>query len=180
MRIILAVITVLLLVAPPGASGQTFSVQGSGGPTMTDPGHSLAAGVAFSPTSRLTFMVDVERTHLSTRIHTDARGITSAFRGGTVTVVAPALRVSLLGGDRVGPYGLIGLAAGVSRPNVTDLFPNRVTNEVRGPFAGGGIQVPLRNRVTLFAEARMMLVIGKDVDELFAATPFRAGIAWRF
>ena len=48
------------------------------------------------------------------------------------------------------------------------------------PFAGGGIQVPLRNRVTIFAEARMMLVVGKDADELFAVAPFRAGIAWRF
>ena len=143
---------------------------------MTDPGHSLAAGLAFSPTSHLTFMVDVERTHLSSQIHTDARGVTSAFRGGTVTLAAPALRVSLLGGDRVGPYGLVGLAAGVSRPNVTDLFPSRV----RGPFAGGGILVPLRNRVTFFAEARMMLVVGKEADELFAVAPFRAGIAWRF
>ena len=180
MRIIPAVLTVLLLSSPTIASAQTFAVQGSGGPTMTDPGHSLAAGFAFSPTSHLTFMVDVERTHLSSRIHTDARGVTSAFRGGTVTLAAPALRVSLLGGDRVGPYGLVGLAAGVSRPNVTDLFPSRVTNEVRGPFAGGGIQVPLRNHVTLFAEARMMLVVGKEADELFAVAPFRAGIAWRF
>ena len=180
MRIIPAVLSVLLLVSPTLASGQSFAVQGSGGPTMTDPGHSLAAGLAFSPTSHLAFMVDVERTHLSSQIHTDARGVTSAFRGGTVTLAAPALRVSLLGGDRVGPYGLVGLAAGVSRPNVTDLFPVRASNEVRGAFAGAGIQVPLRNRITLFAEARMTLVVGKDVDELFAVAPFRAGIAWRF
>ena len=121
-----AVFTLLLLSSPAIANGQTFAVQASGSPTMTDPGHSLAAGFAFSPTSHLALMVDVERTHLSSQIHTDARGVTSAFRGGTVTLVAPALRVSLLGGNRVGPYGLIGLAAGVSRPNVTDLFPSRV------------------------------------------------------
>ena len=90
MRIIPAVLTVLLLVSPTLASGQSFAVQGSGGPTMTDPGHSLAAGLAFSPTSHLAFMVDVERTHLSSQIHTDARGVTSAFRGGTVTIAAPA------------------------------------------------------------------------------------------
>jgi hypothetical protein len=179
-RIIPIVLTGLLVASPTIASGQTFAVQGSGGPTMTDPGNSLAAGFAYSPTSHLTFMVDVERTHLPSRVHTDPHGFTSAFRGGTVTLAAPALRVSLLGDDRVGPYGLVGLAAGVSRPNVTDLFPNRVTTEVRGPFAGGGIQVPLRNHLTLFAEARMMLVVGKETDELFAVAPFRAGIAWRF
>ena len=180
MRIILAVTTMLLLVAPSVASAQSFGVQGSAGPTMTDPGNSLAAGVEFSPTSHLTFVLDVERTHLSSRIRTYEDGVTSAFRGGTVTLAAPALRVSLLGRERVGPYGLIGLAAGVSRPNVTDLFPNRVSTEVRAPFAGGGIQVPLKNRVTLFAEARLMLVVGKGADELFAVAPFRAGIAWHF
>ena len=48
----------------------------------------------------------------------------------------------------------------------------------RSPAAG--IQVPLRNHVTLLAETRMMLVVGKEADELFAVAPFRAGIAWRF
>ena len=47
---------------------------------------------------------------------------------------------------------LVGLAAGLSRPNVTDLFPNHITTEVRTPFVGGGIQGPLRRRVTLFAK----------------------------
>ena len=88
--------------------------------------------------------------------------------------------MTLLGRDRAGPYALAGMAAGVSRPNVNDLFPSRITTEVRGPFFGGGIQVPLRNRVTLFADVRMMLVIGKEADELFAVAPIRAGIAWRF
>ena len=91
-----------------------------------------------------------------------------------------ALRVTLLGRDRVGPYALAGMAAGVSRPNVNELFPSRITTEVRGPFFGGGIQVPLRNRVTLFADVRMMLVIGKEADGLFAVAPVRAGIAWHF
>lgn len=181
MRIILAVMTVLVLVSPPVASGQTFQLQGSGGRTMADPGYSLAAGLGFSPTSRVTFMVDVERTHLSSRLSSDPRrGVVSAFRGGTVTVAAPALLVSLLGRDRIGPYGLVGLAAGVSRPNVTDIFPDRISTEVRAPFFGGGIQVPLRNRVTIFAEARMMLVIGTGADDLFAVAPFRAGLAWHF
>ena len=65
MRIILAVIAVLLLVSPNVASGQTVFLHGAGGPTMLDRGSSVAAGVGFSPTSRLTVMVDVERTNIS-------------------------------------------------------------------------------------------------------------------
>ena len=171
--------TVLLLLSPAVASGQSFGLHGSAGPTMHDPGYSLAAGLGFSPTSRVTFVVDVERTHLSSRRTEYPHGF-AYFRGGTVTLAAPALRVSLLGRDRLGPYGLVGLAAGLSRPNVTDVFPDRVSTQVRAPFFGGGIQVPLRDQFTLFAEARMMLVMGKGADELFALAPFRAGLAWRF
>ncbi len=180
MRVIPAVLTVLVVVSPASVSGQTFDLHGSGGPTVTDPGYSLAAGLGFSPTSRVTAMVDVERTHLPSRIRTYPDGGTSAFRGGTLTLGAAALCVSLLGRDRVGPYVLGGLAAGVSRPNVTDTFPTQVTNEVWAPFFGGGIQVPLRDRVTFFADVRMMLVVGKEADELFAVVPIRGGIAWRF
>jgi hypothetical protein len=179
-RIIPGVVTLLLLTFPAVSSAQTVALHGSAGPTMTDPGHSLAAGLEFSPASHLTFLVDFDQTHLQSRIETHERGVTSAFRGGTVTLVAPALRLSVLGNDRVGPYGLVGLAAGVSRPNVTDLFPNEVSHEVLAPFFGGGIQVPLRNHLAFFAEARMMLVVGKEADELFALAPFRAGVAWRF
>jgi hypothetical protein len=179
-RIILPAMTVLSLIAPNITSGQTLSLHGAGGPTMVDRGSSVAAGVGFSPTSRLTVMVDVERTHISSRLDTDDSGVSSAFRGGTLTVAVAALRVTLLDRDRVGPYALAGVAAGVSRPNVNDIFPSGTTTEVRGPFFGGGIQVPLRNRVTLFADVRMMLVIGKEADDLFAVTPIRGGIAWRF
>ena len=107
-------------------------------------------------------------------------GAGSSARSGTLTVAAAALRVSLRGRDRVGPYGLAGIAAGVWRSNVTDVFPNPVTTGVRAPFFGGGIQVPLADRVTFFADYRMMLVVGEDADELFAVSPIRAGLAWHF
>ena len=53
------------------------------------------------------------------------------------------LRVAFFGRDRVGPYVLGGFAAGVSHPNVNELFPDRVTNGVRAAFFGGGIHAPL-------------------------------------
>lgn len=179
MRVIPAVVTVLLLM-PAITRAQTFELHGSAGPTMTDAGYSVAAGVGFSPTSRLTFLVDVERTHLSTQVETDPRGSITTFRGGAVTLGTAALRVSVFGLDRIGPYAIAGFGAGVSKPHVTPTFPTRVTNNVYAPFVGGGFQVPLNDRLTIFADGRMMLVVGTESDELLGVAPIRAGVTWRF
>lgn len=172
--------TALLLMVPAMTTAQTFELHGSAGPTLSDAGYSVAAGIGFSPTSRLTFLVDVERTHLSTQVETDPRGSITTFRGGTVTLGTAALRVSLFARDRIGPYAIAGFGAGVSKPHVTPTFPNRVTNDVRAPFLGGGFQVPLNDRLTVFADGRMMLVIGTESDELLGVAPIRAGVSWRF
>ena len=74
-------------------------------------------------TSHLTFDFNVERTHLSTQISRDAPGVISSFRGGTLTLGTAQLRVSLFDSNRVGPYAIVGFAAGVSRPNVNEIFP---------------------------------------------------------
>jgi hypothetical protein len=153
-------------------------VHGSAGPTLIDGGYSLAGGVGYSPTSHLTALFDVERTHLSSRLRNDGRGGVAGFRGGTLTLGSAQLRVTPFGRDRVGPYGLVGFAAGVSRPNVNEMFPTPVTNDVRAMFFGGGIHVPLKERVSLFADGRMM--IGAEAGELLAIVPIRAGVAWRF
>lgn len=179
MRIVPGVLAILVLAAPAVARAQSFDLHGAGGPTITDPGHSLTAGVGFSLTSRVTFTVDIERTHLPSQFDVHDRGF-SATRGGTLTVGVPALRVSLFPSDRVGPYALAGLAVGVSQPNVNDTFPTPVTNSVIGPFFGGGLQVPLGDRLTLFTDLRMMLVVGTDSEELYGVAPIRVGVAWRF
>jgi hypothetical protein len=178
MRVIPGQVSLLLLASPPVASGQSFVVQGSGGPTLVETGYSLAGGIGFLPISRVALLVDVERTHLSSQVRSDGRGGVSGFRGGTLTLMAAQLRVAPLGHERVGPYGLAGFAAGVSRPNVTELFPERVTNDVRAIFFGGGIHVPLKERISLFADGRMM--VGTEAGELLAVAPLRAGLAWRF
>ena len=51
-RIIPGVMTVLLLALPAVSRAQSFAVHGSAGPTMSDPGYSLAAGLEFAPTAR--------------------------------------------------------------------------------------------------------------------------------
>ena len=178
MRVFPGLLSLLLLASPSIASGQSFVLHGSGGPTLVDAGYSLAAGIGVSPTSHLSVLFDFERTHLSSQSNSDGRGGVTAFRGGTLTLGAAQLRVTPLGHNRVGPYGFAGFAAGVSRPNVNDLFPERVTNDVRAMFFGGGIQVPLQQRVNLFVDGRMM--IGAEAGELLAVVPIRAGVAWRF
>lgn len=178
MRFVPLLLSVLLLTFPCVASGQSFVVHGSAGPTLVDTGYSLAAGVGFSPSSRLTFLLDLERTHLSSRLRSDGRGGFSGFRGGTLTLASAQMRITPFGLDRVGPYGLAGFAAGRSKPNVNQTFPDPVSNDVRALFFGGGIHVPLKPRLNLFADARMML--GSEAGELLAVAPIRAGVALRF
>jgi hypothetical protein len=163
-----------LLLTSSTTTGQSLVLQGAAGPTINDSGYSLAAGIGFAPTSRLTVLFGVDRTHLVTRVTTG-----SAFRGGTFTLATGELRATFLGHDRVSPYALAGAAAGVSRPNVNPTFPNRVTNRARGLFFGGGIHVPLRNRLSVFGDIRMIVGVEGD-DGLVAVAPVRAGVAWRF
>ena len=170
----------LVLVVPAIASGQSLELYGAAGPTLTDPGSSVAAGGGFSPRPWITVAFGVERTQLSTQTTFDEQGrILSSFRGGTMYLGTGEVRVTPLGPDRLGPYGLAGLAAGVSRPHVTARYPDRVTNQVRAVLAGGGLQVPVGGRLSLFAEARMMLG-AEGIEGIVAVAPLRAGLAWRF
>jgi hypothetical protein len=178
MRFIQGLALFLVFTTSTIASAQSFELQGSAGPTLVNSGYSVAGGLGFSPTSRLSVLFDVERTHLSSRLQSDGRGGFSGFRGGALTLGAAQLRVTPFGHDRVGPYGLVGFAAGVSRPNVNELFPNPVTNDVRAMFFGGGIHVPVKDRVSLFADGRML--IGEEAGELLAVAPIRVGVALRF
>ena len=138
------VASVLVLSIPTLTRGQSLVVHGSAGPTLVDRGYNLAAGVGWAPWSRITLSGTLERTHLSSRVSSDFRGGSTAFRGGTLTLAAAELRVSLFARDRATPYVLAGYAAGVSQPTVNQTFTGRVTNDVRAVFGGAGIQVPLR------------------------------------
>ena len=171
-------ILLTMLSAPAVATGQSFEVYGSAGPTVTDTGNSVAVGAGVSPTSRITLGFAFERTHLSSRTST-FQGGSSAFRGGTLLLGTAELRFAPAGRDRIGPYGLVGIAAGVSRPNVNDQFTNRISNGVRAVFFGGGVQVPFNERLAAFVEARPMLGT-EGSDGILAIVPIRAGMSWRF
>lgn len=177
MRPMPALTLLMLLGLPALAAGQAFDVHGSGGPTLVDRGYSLASGIGWLPLSHLQVGLNAERTHLPLRVRGDALG-TSVFRGGTLTVGTIEAQVSLRARDRVTPYLLAGVAAGTSRPNVNERFPNAVRNDVRALFAGGGVLVPVRPALHLFADVRWM--VGAEANEILAVAPLRAGLSWRF
>ena len=179
MRIIQVLLCcVLLAFCPSAAHGQSFELYGSTGPTITDAGLSFAAGVGVSPTSRLTLLASIERTHLVSQIRRETYS-TSYFRGGTYLLASGELRFAPRGRDRVGPFALAGFAAGVSRPNVNEVFRTPATNGARAVFGGGGVVVPLGRRLTAFADVRML--IGTEGNEgIVAVAPVCAGVAWRF
>jgi hypothetical protein len=177
-RVIRWLLCLVFLACPALAQAQSFTVEGAAGPTLIDSGHSLAAGFGVMPTSRVGLVFEVERTHLSSQVHSDGRGGSTAFRGGTLTLASAQVRVVPLGPERIGPYGLAGFAAGMSRPNVNDIFPTRLTNGVLATFFGGGIHLPLTAQMSVFADARMM--VGAEAGELVAVAPLRGGLAWHF
>jgi hypothetical protein len=173
--------SVVLALVPAGAGAQSsapsVSIQAAAGPTIIDTGHHVSAAVGFSPVSRVTLLLDVQRTQLLSRVRRDERGSTG-FRGGTMTAASGEVRVGLWPAQRVTPYGLAGLGAGVSRPTVNEAFPDRVTNGVRFMFFGGGVDVPLREQLSLFGDVR--LLVGAEAGETLAIVPVRLGIAWHF
>jgi hypothetical protein len=178
LRLIWRVLPLLVFLVPADASAQSFTVHAAAGPTVVDRGYSIAAGAGFLANPRVTLQFGLERSHLATRTRGDGRGGGSVFRGGTLTYGSAELALSLFGRDRVTPYGLAGFAAGISHPTVNASFPDRVTNEVRAVFFGGGMHVPIGDGLSVFADGR--LVIGGEAGETLALVPVRAGVGWRF
>ena len=175
-----------LVLAPAAAQAQSFnpsfSVQAAAGPTVVNSGHTVAAAVGFSPWSRVTFLVDVQRTELSSRVTPapfNNRSPYIEFRGGTITAVSGEVRVALFPPDRITPYVLAGFGGGESRPTVNEYFPEAVRNDVGFVFFGGGVQVPVRNHLSVFGDFR---VIGgpEGYDSMIVMYPVRIGMAWRF
>ena len=145
----LCVLSLLSLLVPAVAnaqsSGPSFSLQAAAGPTLVESGYTVSAAAGFSPWSRVTFLLDVQRTVQNpriTRIDTPEYSSVSTFRGGTMTAVSGEARVSLFPANRLTPYLLAGFGRGTSHPTVNEDFPNPVENEARFIFFGGGVHVP--------------------------------------
>ncbi len=178
----------LLVLSPRAATGQTpdaagagfdrFTLQVGAGPLLNSGGHSVSAALSVSPISRVDLAVTVERNHLPFQRETFRDGF-SITRGGTLTSLSGEVRASVFPPHRVSPYGFAGIGGGVSRPTVNDSFPERVENDLRVVYFGGGVRVPIRHGLSLFGDARAMLAL-EGGDGILGVWPVRAGLAWRF
>jgi hypothetical protein len=167
--------------APSDAGGEgreRLSLRAAAGPTLIGGGNVLSAAFGYSPASRLELLLNVERTHLPFQLERFPDGY-SATRGGTMAFVSGELRLALLPADRVSPFAMVGVGGGVSRPNVNDEFPDRVRNDLRVLYLGGGVRVPLRRGFSLLGDVRAMLAL-EGYDGVLGLWPVRAGLAWRF
>jgi Outer membrane protein beta-barrel domain len=157
----------------PNTNNGKVSLHASAGPTLVDAGNTLSAGVSFTPTPRLTLSLTGSRDHLNYRNEP-----LSTLRGGTISTVAGEVRFNVAPGSRVSPYLLGGMGVGVSKPNVAGPFQTRVTNSAQTAFAGGGVEIPIANNLSVVADARYQLVA--ESDSLLAMVPVQFGLAWRF
>ncbi len=189
MRAMAGPVSLLFVLIPHIVTGQTsipasdagregrerLSLQVAAGPTVTlvGGGNVLSAAFGYSPASRLELLLNVERNYVPFQLYGG-----SGARGGTLTFVSGELRVALPV-DRVSLFAIAGVGGGVSRPNVNAEFPDRVRNDLRVLYIGGGVRVPLRRGFSLVGDARCMLGL-EGYDGVLAVWPVRAGVAWRF
>jgi hypothetical protein len=179
----------LLLLHSQVATGQTrdtapvefdrFSVHVGGGTLLNAGGQTVAAAFGFSPLAGLDLVVNVERDQVPFRRETFSDGGFSVTRGGTLTLVSGEVRASLFPPNRVSPYALAGIGAGLSRPTVNAIFRDPVENELRAGYVGGGVHVAIRDGLSVFGDARAMLAV-EGGDGIMGMLPLRAGISWRF
>jgi hypothetical protein len=176
----------ITLTAPPVAAQAPdasrplgrFTFQAAAGPLIKSGGHTVSAGVGFSPISRIDLAVNVARDHIPFRreVTSDSSSMT---RGGTLAYVSGEIRASIMPPHRVSPYVFGGIGAGVSQPNVNSNFPIAVENKLRVVYAGAGLRIPISRGLSIFGDGRVMLGM-EDNDGLLGMWPVRAGLTWRF
>lgn len=138
----------------------------------------MSASFGFSPARRFTMLVGGERTYLPTRINRYPDRGSSATRGGTLRLITAEARFALRDPGGIAPYIGGGFGAGVSRPNVNDIFRDEVRNNAGAGFVGGGVDIPLGTSLSVFGDARFALFGERDV--VMPLVPVRGGIALRF
>ena len=124
-------------------------------------------------------MVNAERSHVPTDVTFFDDGY-SATRGATTRFVSGEFRYVPVTFKRLSPYVIVGIGRGVSRPNVNDLFPDRVTHEVTLQFPGFGGRVDVTEHLSAFADLRFMFQSRAGEPDAGMFGPIRGGLAWRF
>lgn len=180
---LLFAVTVLSFVSPAVAAGQgtgiSVSVQGAIGSHIGDGGdaQSLSLGVSFG--ERFGVVVNAERSYVPTEVTFFEDGY-STSRGATTRFISGEFRYVPVTYKRISPYVIAGVGRGVSRPNVNEFFPDRVTHTVMLQFAGFGARVLLTEHLSAFADIRFMFQSRRGEPDAGGFGPVRGGLAWRF
>jgi hypothetical protein len=135
--------------------------------------------VGFAATRFVALAVAVERGHVPTKLSTFPGGY-SVTRNGTLASISGEFRLTIPVGDRWTPYGVVGRGVGKSVLNVNEFFPDPVTRTAALVYAGGGVRYSLGPAAALFTDAKLILVIGREADDLSARLPVRGGVSFRF
>jgi hypothetical protein len=179
---LLFAVTALSLVTPAVAAGQEtgirLSIQGAIGSHIGDRGdaQSLSLGVSFG--ERFGVVVNAERSHVPTDV-TFFEGGYSASRGATTRFISGEFRYAPVTYKRTSPYVIAGIGRGVSRPNVNEFFPDRVTHKVTLQVPGFGVRVLLTEHLSAFADIRFMFQSRRGEPDAGGFGPMRGGLAWR-
>ena len=176
-------ILVLMLALAPGLVGAQTSDQEShahrpwtveaaaGLTTQFDPVMSAAAG--FSPFRALTFAVEAERLHVPREVNVYENGF-SERPGFTAYMVNGQARVTLPINRRLSAFGMVGLGAGTWDRRGPD------GGGLIQPFLGGGVRAFVRPGFSVFASAKMGLLVGTDTDSVWGYFPIQGGVGWQF
>jgi hypothetical protein len=180
---LLFAVTVWSFVSPAVSAGQDtgigVSIQGAVGSHLGDGGDAESVSLAVSFGERFGVVVNAERSYLPTDVTFYPDGY-SATRGATTRFVSGEFRYTPITYKRVSPYVLVGMGRGVSRPNVNEFFPDRITHTVTLAFPGFGTRVRLTDHLSTFADVRFMFQSRAGEPDAGAFGPIRGGLAWRF
>lgn len=173
----------LSLFAPGLAAAQPtaidLSVYGAAGTHIVDDGNHQSVGLAVMFGGRFGVVVNAERSHTPSDVTYFQDGY-SASRGATTLFVSAEFRYVPVTFKRLSPHVIVGAGIGESRPNVNEIFPNRVRHTVNLVFPGAGASVRLTEHLSAFADVRFMLQSRRGEPDAGGFAPVRAGIAWRF
>ena len=152
-----------------------LTVEASAGvTTQLDP--VVSAAVGYSPFRALTFVFEAERLHVPREVtffpngRSERSGFTSYMFNGQARVTVPINR-------RVAVYGMAGLGRGVWG---RDEGSRHDGGGLVGPFLGGGVRASVRPGFSVFASAKMGILVGTDSDSLWGYFPIQGGVAWEF
>lgn len=183
LTVFMVLVSTLLGVSPVQAQDhglpRRFRIDLGAGSHLVDAGdvESMSVGVALA--RFVTLALTIERGHVPTDVTVYPDGY-SATRNGTLVFASGECRVTIPAGRRWTPYGLIGRGVGRSVFNVNSYFPDPITRTADLFYAGGGVRYALGSSIAVFSDAKLMLVMGRSVDDLSARLPIRAGISLGF